>query len=244
MISTERRLRNPSRAATGGNRIRTVRAHRPNRVFRNAALPVAAAAVWLAVGIGHGDDGPSGEALPFGRDVVNRYSLDGVPRSISVRWGGDLWIGYDLERAQAFRVWRASDDETAGRRGVFTVRSEGERLYRDDSKGTWTLRRGEASVPLRTRYLGCSHREDRVVLRWELRHDEGTLVLEESVSTAKPPPGKTPARRLRVEALSEGEAIEPPKPVLGGWRILAGTGEEAAERTGLVGGAWHRLVLR
>lgn len=200
--------------------------------------------MWLAAGIGYGDDPPKREALPFGREVVNRYSLDGVPRSISVRWGGDLWIGYDLERARAFRVWRASHDEAAERRGVFTVRSEGERLYQDDSDGTWTLRRGEKSVPLRIRYLGCSHREDRFVLRWELRDRERSLVLEESVPTVEPPRGKPLSRRLRVEALTEGEALAPPEGVLDAWRILSGTGEEAAERKVLAGGSWHRFVLR
>src|SRR5687768_17008447 len=45
--------------------------------------------------------------LPFDRDLINRYSVDGRPRSIAIRQGRDVWLGYDLEQAKLFKIWRA-----------------------------------------------------------------------------------------------------------------------------------------
>ncbi len=46
--------------------------------------------------------------LPFSRDIINRYSLDHLPRSLSIRQGADVWFGYDLERAKLYKLWRAT----------------------------------------------------------------------------------------------------------------------------------------
>src|SRR5688572_22514829 len=70
-------------------------------------------------------------SLPFDRQVINRYSLNGRPRSLSLRQGEDVWLGYDLEQAKPFKVWQAP----AGKPGLsmrgFVARSEGVTWFED-----------------------------------------------------------------------------------------------------------------
>jgi hypothetical protein len=34
------------------------------------------------------------KTLPFDREVINRYSLDHLPRSLSIRQGSEVWLGF------------------------------------------------------------------------------------------------------------------------------------------------------
>jgi hypothetical protein len=177
------------------------------------------------------------EALPFDREVINRYSLDHLPRSLSIRQGKDVWLGYDLERGKLYKVWQAP----AGKPGLTTVgfvtRSAGTAWFEDRSRETWQLRREGKTVPLKIRYLGCSQREGHIELTWELRHDGGARKLVERISTSAASGAERVVRELRAEALAAGEALLPPLPAREVWKL---GGRSAAE---LAGREWHRLTL-
>jgi len=164
------------------------------------------------------------EELPFDRTTINRYSLDGVPRSISIRQGS-AWLGYDLERATVLKVWRVRDGEV-GLEGSFTVRSVGEALFEDKSVHSWTLNGDAADV----RYLGCSEVEGGFELRWELKTGARTLRLAERVSTE---PADRIWRELKVDGLDEGDLLELP--------ALAGKAWNLSEK--LLNGKWIRITL-
>ncbi len=171
-------------------------------------------------------------ALPFDREVVSRLSLDGKPRSLSIRQGADAWLGYDLERATVFKAWQAP----AGKPGLivkeFVTKSAGTTWFEDASDTRWELRRGEKTVPLLIRYLGCSQRKDRLELRWELRHDAGALTLHERIPLAAAPAADRAVRVLRVESLAKGEVLLAPSAARDAWKLPALSGAE-----------WHRIVL-
>lgn len=179
----------------------------------------------------------AGETLPFDRENINRYSLDHLPRSLSIRQGKDVWLGYDLGRGKLYKVWQA----LAGKPGLttsgFITRSVGTPWYEDQSGETWSLRTGEKTVPLTVRYLGCSQREGFFELSWELRHDGGALKLQERISMTAAPAGDRVTRELRVESLGAGESLLPPPAAREVWKL------NSQPAAALAGRDWHRLTL-
>lgn len=164
------------------------------------------------------------EGLPFDRSTINRYSLDGVPRSISIRQG-DTWLGYDLERATVMKVWRPRPGE-AGLTGSFTVRSVGETLFEDKSDQGWILN-GEA---VDVRYLGCTQGKESFVLRWELSNGTRTLRLHERITTDS---GDGVWRELRVTGLEEADSLEVPAASAESWNLNGN----------LTTGSWIQITL-
>lgn len=213
-----------------------------NKMRRALAVSLGFALAVLAGGA----DFPTDKNLSFDREIINRYSLDHLPRSLSIRQGEDYWIGYDLERAKVYKAWQSP----AGKPGLsprgFNTRSVGVTLYEDKSEETWHLRRRGREIPLRIRYLGVSQRgtgtETRFLLKWELRHEGGRLELEEEVSTAAPAQA-APTRLLRVTSLGEGELLIPPAPVAGTWKIVGQRGGDTLEKAIISGDQWHRVSL-
>ena len=175
--------------------------------------------------------------LPFDREVINRYSLDHLPRSLSIRQGKDVWLGYDLERGKLYKVWQAPAGKPGLTTAGFVTRSAGTTWFEDRSSETWQLRREGKAVPLKIRYLGCSQRGGHIELTWELRHDDGVLKLAERIPTGAASGAERAVRELRVEALAAGEALLPPLPAREVWKL---GGRSAAELTGR---EWHRLTL-
>jgi hypothetical protein len=182
---------------------------------------------------------PAAEPPPFAADTISRLSLDGKPRSLAVRQGTDIWLGYDLERATVFKAWRAPQGKSGLVKSGFTTRSTGQELFEDATQAVWELRRGESTVPLKIRYLGCSHRKDHVELRWELRHDATAIKLYERVSHGVSAADRV-ARELRVEELPPDDLLLPPAGVREAWKIQD---EMGSSTSGLRGAGWHRLTL-
>jgi hypothetical protein len=181
------------------------------------------------------------ESVPFDREAINRYSLDNLPRSLSIRQGQDVWLGYDLERATLRKVWQAP----AGKPGLvtsgFTVRSIGTAWFEDQSAEKWKLRREGKAVPLSVRYVGCSQREDRFELSWELRHAGGVLKLLERIPIAPEPASGRVTRALRVDGLAPDEALLLPFPAGEAWKLIDTKGDRSAPN--LTGAGWHQLIL-
>jgi len=178
--------------------------------------------------------------LPFAPETVSRLSLDGKPRSLSIRQGADVWIGYDLERATVLKAWQAPKDKPGLIKSGFVTRSTGATWFEDSSDAGWELRCGTTTVPLVVRYLGCSQRKDHIELRWELRHDAGAVKLFERVPFAAALIGDRIVREMRVEALSPSETLLPPRPARNAWKL---TSDEKSSPSGLRGAHWHRLTL-
>jgi len=193
-----------------------------------------------------GADFPSDKNLSFDREIINRYSLDHLPRSLSIRQGEDYWIGYDLERGKVYKAWQSPAGKPGLSLRAFNTRSVGVTLFEDKSEETWRLRRGGREIPLRIRYLGVSQRgtgtETRFLLKWELRHEGGRLELHEEVPTASPA-HVVPTRFLRVESLGEGEVLLPPSPSAETWKFVEQRAGDGPEKTALSGGQWHRVSL-
>jgi hypothetical protein len=183
---------------------------------------------------------PAAEPLPFAADTISRLSLDGKPRSLAVRQGTDIWLGYDLERATVFKAWRASQGKSGFVKSGFTTRSTGQELFEDATDARWELRSGDKSTPLKVRYLGCSHRKGYVELRWELHHDAGALKLYERVSQDGVSAADRVARELRFEELPPDDLLLPPASVREAWKIHD---EQGTSTSALRGGGWHRLTL-
>ena len=177
--------------------------------------------------------------LPFDRTVINRYSLDEIPRSLSIRQGNDMWFGYDLERGALRKVWQAP----AGKPGVMTInfvtRSVGATWFEDKSGETWQLQRQGKTVPLTLRYRGCTQREKHFELTWELQHDTGTLKLSERISRTGAAAGAGRAvREVRVENLAPGEALLLPRAAQAKWQSSSNAAAGAIKGTD-----WHHLAL-
>jgi hypothetical protein len=191
-------------------------------------------------------------ALPFAPEVISRLSLDGRPRSLSIRQGADVWLGYDLERATPLKVWRAPAGKPGLIKSGFSTRSTGATWFEDRSDAAWELRRGESIVRLVVRYLGCSQRKDHIELRWELRcgdpqHGDtqygeaqsgGVVRLVERVPLAAAAANEREMRELRVENLAAGESLLPPSSVRKSWKLA---GE--ADQPYLTGQERHRFTL-
>lgn len=178
--------------------------------------------------------------LPFDRETINRYSLDHLPRSLSIRQGPVVWLGYDLERAKVYKVWQAP----AGKPGLittgFVTKSAGATWFEDTSSETWHLQRDGKTVPLTIRYLGCSQRADYFELTWELRHDSGFLKLQERIPQSPAAGAGRAVRELRVESLVAGEVLRLPIPAGEQWNSSPGAGMGVPA---LTGSGWHRLAL-
>jgi len=177
-------------------------------------------------------------SLPFDRTVINRYSLDEIPRSLSIRQGHDVWFGYDLERGALRKVWQAP----AGKLGVMTInfvtRSVGATWFEDKSGETWQLQRQGKIVPLTLRYLGCAQREKYFELTWELQHDTGTLKLSERIARTGAIAAGRAVREVRVENLAPGETLLLPRVAQTTWQSSSNAAGGAIKGTD-----WHRLAL-
>lgn len=184
------------------------------------------------------DSTEKGASLPFDPGVINRHSLDHLPRSLSIRQGPDVWLGYDLERAKVYKVWQAP----AGKPGLiakdFVTKSAGTMWFEDTTSETWRLQREGRSVPLTVRYLGCSQRGDHFELSWELRHASGTLKLQERVRWTAAPAAQRVVREIRVADLAAGDVLLPPVVAGKKWKWAA-DGSGAA----LTDTEWHRVTL-
>ncbi|MEX1039100.1 MAG: hypothetical protein WDZ51_00615 [Pirellulaceae bacterium] len=180
----------------------------------------------------------SPQDLPFDREQINRYSLDHLPRSISIRQGEDFWLGYDLPRATLYKAWQAPRGKAGLKASGFVMRSVGKALYEDKSDETWKLRRGGKTSPLASRYLGCTQREKYFELRWELTHQSDVVTLRERVPlTAENPV----TREIQVAALPAGSQLLLPTPAHKGWQLKSADGTDA---TSLVDAQWYQLTTR
>ena len=202
-----------------------------NRSIFAILLAVACVSIGQAEEVSNSD-------LPFDRERINRYSLDHLPRSISIRQGADVWLGYDLLRAKIFKVWRAPQGEAGLKQSGFVVRSVGKTLFEDPSDESWKLRRDGETTPLSIRYLGCSEREGHFELRWELTHDADVMTLRERVPmTAE----NAVTREIRVESLPTGSRLFLPLPAQKGWNLMSVEGTATSDLTDT---QWYRLTPR
>jgi hypothetical protein len=183
---------------------------------------------------------PAAAALPFDREVINRYSLDHLPRSLSIRQGKDVWLGYDLERAKIYKVWQAREGKPGLLTSGFVTKSAGTSWYEDKSTESWQLQRAGTTLPLSIRYEGCSQRDGSFELRWELRHGSGRLTLRQRVAIATASAIEQLSCELRVESLAEGEALLLPAPARNAWKLTRADGSAARA---LGGAEWHRITL-
>ncbi len=179
-------------------------------------------------------------ALPYDPEIISRLSLYDKPRSMSVRQGADVWLGYDLERATVFKAWQAPKGKPGLIKGGFVMRAAGTTWFEDETETQWELQRGKTTVPLKARYLGCSQRERHIELRWELVHDGGVLKLHENIPLSAAPATERVVRELRVEALAEGEKLLLPTAGRKVWKLSTAQGFDPPE---LSGKDIHRLTL-
>jgi len=226
----------------------------PNRGLRNRLHP----ARWL-LGLSLGLIGASCIArlnafaadpgipkLPFDREMINRYSLDHLPRSLSIRQNQDVWLGYDLERGKLYKAWQSPSDgaglkSAVPRSGVFVVQSQGQTWYEDTTEATWQLKRSGETVPLEIRYLGCSHRENVIELTWELRHDVGKIELTERIDTiAVLAESDRIVREIRARSLAANEVLLLPPAAGKAWALTSG---EARIAPAITDSQWYRLLL-
>lgn len=180
------------------------------------------------------------EDLPFDRGIINRYSLDKLPRSLSIRQGAEVWLGYDLERATVFKTWQAPAGKPGLIQSGFVTRSAGKVSFEDTSDQTWTLQRAGNTVPLTIRYLGCSQRETYFELSWELRHDKGVVTLRNRIPMAAAPAAGQVGLEIRAESLAADEGLLLAEPVQKAWKFTLRDGQAASA---LTGNDWHNLTL-
>jgi hypothetical protein len=178
--------------------------------------------------------------LPFHREAINRYSLDHLPRSLSLRQGADVWFGYDLERAKLYKLWQSPANGSGLEKKDFVVRSVGEAWYEDKSDALWQLQRHDHFVPVRVRYQGCSHHQEHFELRWELTCDGETCLLFERIPSAVDATSARAVRELRVEGLKPGAALVPPLSKQNIWKL---TKIDGTASPSLVGTQWYRMTL-
>ena len=178
--------------------------------------------------------------LPFNRDIINRYSLDHLPRSLSIRQGADVWYGYDLERAKLYKLWRAPANSSGLEKEGFTVRSVGTTLYEDKSEAVWQLQRRNELIPLRAYFRHCSHQAESIELKWELTSGYRSMYLIERIPVSGKSLGATPVRNLRVEGLQGEEALVPPNPTQSVWSVIKSDGTTTIS---FQDSKWYRRTL-
>lgn len=187
----------------------------------------------------------STKSLRFSGEDINRYSLDHLPRSLSIRQG-NMWFGYDLERAKIYKAWRSPPGKSGAQGKGFVVRSVGDTLFEDKTESTWRLQRAGREIPLRIRYLGVSERgsgdDKHYLLNWELRHDAGHIELTEKVSVHAPVKD-APTRFVRMTALPAGDTLVAPGGGTGSWQLSDAVDLAGAGKPGNVGEHWQRLTL-
>jgi hypothetical protein len=178
--------------------------------------------------------------LPFQRDEINRYSLDHLPRSLSIRQGSDLWLGYDLERAKIYKVWQAPSNGSGLEKKDFVVRSVGVTLYEDKSNAVWRLQRHDKLVSTQARYQGCTQHVEHFELAWELNCESTTLRLFERVPRSVDSIDGKAVRELRVDGLSPEESLILPLSMQETWKLTMMDGTACPS---LVGAGWYRMTL-
>lgn len=178
--------------------------------------------------------------LPFDREIINRNSLDGMPRSLSIRQQDELWLGYDLERAKVCKVWQAPAGKAGLTKSGFVTKSVGKARFEDKAESSWQLKRGGELKPLNIRYLGCTQREQSFDLRWELLHDAGGIVLSQRVPVGESADSRSVIVEVQVEGLAKGEVLLLPAAFRKTWQLTLLNGDAASV---LKGNGWHRLTL-
>ena len=188
--------------------------------------------------IGRADE--EGGALPFDPAKISRLSIDSIPRSISIRQGTDVWLGYDLEKAVVFKVWQAPRDKPGVILKGFKALSAGTAWFEEKEGEGWQMNAEGKDVPLTVRYLGCSQNKGHFELRWQLSHPDGTIKLSERIPMINTG-GKVRAyREIRAESLKAGGSLRLPSAYGNTW-VLTNAGGKPV--TSLSGSAWHRLSL-
>jgi hypothetical protein len=178
----------------------------------------------------------SSRELPFDRQRINRYSLDHLPRSISIRQGEDTWLGYDLQRAKLYKLWRAPEGEVGLKQSGFVMRSVGVTTFADKSNETWKLQLGGEATAISIRYLGCSERASHFELRWELTHGADAMTLRERVPITA---ATRVTREIQVEGLPAGSQLLLPMSAQQGWNLMTTEGTPVAS---LTDAQWFRLT--
>jgi hypothetical protein len=179
-------------------------------------------------------------ALPFDPEIISRLSLDNKPRSLAIRQGAEVWLGYDLERAAVFKTWQAPKGKSGLIKAGFTTRSTGTVWFEDKTQDGWQLQRGAQTLALKVRYLGCRHLDQHIVLKWELRHDDGVLLLHERVPLTAAPALERAVREVWVEHLSNGESLLPPTSVRKAWTLQT---KQNGTAKAITSAAVHRFTL-
>ena len=180
------------------------------------------------------------EKLPFDPAKISRLSVDSIPRSISIRQGTDVWLGYDLEKAVVFKVWQAPGDKPGLILKGFKALSVGTTWFEGKTGDGWQMKAEGKDVPLTVRYLGCTQNKGHFVLRWELSHPNGTIKLSERIPMTPATDTARAHRELRAESLAAGVSLVLPPAYRKAWVLSDPEGKSV---TTLTSSAWHRLSL-
>lgn len=185
--------------------------------------------------------GYSEETLPFDPVRICRYSVDNIPRSISIRQGAGVWLGYDLEKALVFKAWQAPEGKPGVVVNSFKAQSAGAVLFDGKAKGAWQLQRDGKNIPLTARYLGCVQNSGSFELSWELNYPDGSIKLSERIATDPGDGAPRAVRELRAESLEQGASLMLPAAYGDTWTL---TGADRKPAKSITGTAWHQLSLR
>ncbi|MDF1811480.1 MAG: hypothetical protein P1V20_04680 [Verrucomicrobiales bacterium] len=184
--------------------------------------------------------GDDGEKLPFNPVKICRLSLDGKPRSISIRQGGDVWLGYDVEKAAVFKVWQAPEGKPGLKITSFKATSAGTSLFDKKDVEGWQMTRNGKTEPLTVSYLGCTQTGDSFELSWELNPTGGKITLTERVPSTPGSNTDRAYRELRVESLKAGESLSPSPGDGNAWVVTDPAGKSVSS---ISGAGWYRLSL-
>lgn len=217
-------------------------------LFRRLAIPILTVASVLILNTPGLPGEPQAVGLPFDRQIINRFSLDHLPRSISIRYDKTTWLGYDLERGKLYKAWRSTGDHEGlqpadPKTGLFRVKSQGVALFEDQAEATWRLRSSEKEMQLRIRYLGSTQREGGFELRWELSNDAVTVNLHERVAGFGLGSPREPApvfRELRAQGLDSTQHLIPPPATSDSWTLSLN--DQICDQ--MKSDQWYRLKLR
>jgi len=182
----------------------------------------------------------SSDSLPFDPAKICRYSIDNIPRSLSMRQGDDVWLGYDLEKAQVFKVWKAPAEKPGVVVNSFKAQSSGTALFEGKDRVGWQMKIDGKSVPLTPRYLGCTEQDEYFELKWELSYPDGAIILSERIPTTRKPDKSKTHRLVRMESLEPGVSIVLPEIYREAWILTDAEGKTVSTFTGP---DWHQLSL-